>query len=371
VQPLGKVFDMRNYNALCMGGIFALLSCVVMAASSPAKAAATLDFLCWAGVDDPALLGAFEKDTGIKVRSKTFFGADAMYSSLSNSINTYDVVMVGPEYMGKLYADGRLATLDPADYDLSQYIPTFKKLPLCHAKDKMIAIPIEFGANGLAYNTSILSADEVSSYSILMSEKVKGKVGVWDRYLPIMGVLSKSLGNATPYDISDEKFMALKKELFALRQQVSVIAPNFPVLIASLARGETVVVPGGAAFFAAALQRQGIPVDWTIPNEGGIMWVDSLVIPVDAPHPDLARRFLQWMCTPKAQALLANKKAFAASVPNAAAYPAIDPTLRKFLKTEDGEEAETLARKLSVRTLPVQQGEQIWQTAWEEFKTAK
>jgi spermidine/putrescine transport system substrate-binding protein len=354
-----------------MGGIFALLFCVVMAASSPEKAAATLDFLCWAGVDDPALLEAFEKDTGIKVQSTTFVGADSMYSLLTNSKHQYDVVMVGSEYMGKLAADGRLATLDPADYDLSQYIPTFNKLPLCYVKDQMIAIPIEFGANGLAYNTSLISASEGSSYAILLSDKVKGKVGVWDRYLPIMGILSKSLGNIEPYDISDEQFMALKKKLLALRQQLSVIAPNFPVLIASLARGETVVVPGGAAFFAAALDQQGIPIDWLIPEEGGIMWVDSLVIPTDAPHPDAAKRFLQWMCSPKAQALLANKKAFAASVPNAAAYPAIDPALRKFLKTEDGEEAETLARKLSVRTLPVQQGDQIWQTAWEEFKTAK
>lgn len=362
---------MRKYETGFIGGVFMMLLCAVLAALSPAFATESLNFLCWSGVDDPALLGAFEKDTGIKVQPKTFFGADAMYSSLLNSRNTYDVVMVGPEYMGKLSADGRLATLDPADYDLGQYIPSFKKLPLCHAKDKMIAIPIEFGANGLAYNTSILSADEVSSYSVLLSEKVKGKVGVWDRYLPIMGVLSKSLGNANPYDISDEKFMALKKALLALRQQLSVIAPNFPVLIASLARGETVVVPGGAAFFAAALQKQGKPIDWTIPREGGIMWVDSLIIPTDAPHPDLAKRFLQWMCTPKAQALLASKKSFAASVPNAAAYPLINPELRKLLKTENGEEAESLVRKLVIRALPVQQSERIWQNAWQEFKTGE
>jgi len=362
---------MRNKKIMLRGRVFAILLCAAMVAPHAALAAATLNFLCWAGVDDPALLESFEKDTGIKVQFKTFVGADEMYSLLTNSKNQYDVVMVGSEYIGKLYADGRLATLDTADYDLSQYIPTFKKLPLCYVKDQMIALPIEFGANGLAYNTSVISAREASSYAILMSDKVKGKVGVWDRYLPIMGVLSKSLGNATPYDVSDEKFLALKKTLFNLRQQLSVIAPNFPVLIASLARGETIVVPGGAAFFASALQQQRIPIDWTIPKEGGIMWVDSLVIPTDAPHPELAKRFLQWMCSPKAQALLANKKAFAASVPNAAAYPAIDLKLRKLLKTESGEEAEAVATKLAVRVLPVQQTEQIWKNAWEELKAGK
>lgn len=362
---------MRKYRDWSIGRVFAILLCAVMSVHSPAMAAATLDFLCWAGVDEPALLEAFENDTGIKVQYKTFVGGDSMYSLLTNSKHQYDVVMVGSEYIAKLYADGRLATLDPADYDLSQYIPTFKRLPPCYVKDTMIALPIEFGANGLAYNTSVISASEASSYAILQSDKVKGKVGVWDRYLPIMGVLSKSLGNAAAYDISDEQFMALKKALFGMRQQMSVIAPNFPVLIASLARGETVVVPGGAAFFATALHRQGVPIDWIIPKEGGVMWVDSLVVPTDAPHPDLAKIFLQWMCSSKAQALLANKKAFSASVPNAAAYPMIDPGVRKLLKTENGEEAEALAKKLAVRTFPVQQTEQIWQNAWEEFKTGK
>ena len=101
------------------------------------------------------------------------------------------------------------------------------------------------------------------------------------------------------------------------------------------------------------------------------MWVDSLVIPTDAPHPDSAKQFLQWMCSSKAQSLLANKKSFAASVPNAAAYPEIDLKLRKLLKTENGEEAEALAKKLVVRILPVQQTEQIWQNAWVAFKTGK
>lgn len=359
---------MQNYKVWFAGGFLTIIINFIICSAFPAMAVSTINFLCWAGVDDPNLLGEFEKDTGINVQFKTFVGGESMYSLLTNSKNQFDVVMVGSEYIEKLYTSGRLTTLDPDNYDFSQYIPSFKKLPLCYVNDKMIAIPIEFGANGIAFNTSKISSSEASSYAFLMSEKVKGKVGIWDRYLPIMGVLSKSLGNTTPYNISDDKFIELKNKLLTLRQQISVIASTFPILIASLSSGETVIVPGGAAFFSKALQELGKSIDWTIPKEGGIMWVDSLVIPIDAPHPDLARRFLQWMCTPKAQALLANKKAFAASVPNAAAYPLINSNLRKLLKTETGEEAEALAKQLAVRTLPVQQSEQNWENAWEEFK---
>lgn len=371
IRYIERSIVMRRNKVWLAGGALAIIVCAVVGAFSPARATETLNFLCWAGVDDPSILEEFEKDTGIAVRPTTFVGGDAMYSMLAGSTKKYDVVMVGAEYMGKLSADGRLSTLDPADYDLSQYIPAFRNIPLCHVNGQMVAIPIEFGANGLAYNPNVITASEASSYAVLMSEKVKGKVGVWDRYLPIMGVLSRGLGNVAPYDISNEKFDELKKYLLNLRPQISVVAPDFSVLIASLAAGDTVIVPGGAAFFSTALKRQGTSMDWIAPKEGGTMWVDSLVIPNDAPNPGLAKRFLQWMCTPKAQALLANKKAFAASVPNSAAYPMINPELRTLLKTENGEEAQALANRLAVRTLPVQQSEQAWLSAWEEFKAGK
>jgi spermidine/putrescine-binding protein len=128
-QQIGRTFAMRNEKMWLTGGVLAIILSAVMGALVPATATTTLNFLCWAGVDDAHLLGEFEKDTGIKVRFKTFVGADSMYSLLTNSSNQYDVVMVGQEYIGKLYADGRLATLDPANYDLSQYIPTFRKFP--------------------------------------------------------------------------------------------------------------------------------------------------------------------------------------------------------------------------------------------------
>lgn len=331
----------------------------------------TLSFLCWSGYDDPTILAEFEKDTGIKVQYKAFVGGDAMFSLLSSSTNTYDVVTVDPEYIGKLDAAGRLSTLNPADYDLSQFLPTFRDFPLTNPDGRMVAIPVQFGANALIYNTEVFSAEEVESYQVLLSEKARGKIGVWDWYLPIMGVVSKAEGNATPYDIDDAAFARTRDLLLEMGPRMSLIAANFPQLTASLASGETLLVPGGAGFLTAGLQAQGKPVDWIVPKEGGIMWVDSLVIPTDAPNKEAAKRFVQWMTTPKAQAMLAGKTAFAANVPNGAAYALMSPELRASLKTDTAEEADALAARLSVRTLPIQQTERIWQDAWEQFKARK
>lgn len=330
-----------------------------------------LNLLCWTGYEEPQLLKPFEERYGIKVNYKTFVGGDAMYALLTQSRGRYDVVVVDPEYIAKLHGGGRLSSLNPADYNLADYLPTFRAFPLAWIGGSMYAIPVEFGANALVYNTEHVSADEAQSYDVVFSEKLKGKVGVWDWHLPIMGVLSRSLGNAQPYDITNAEFERLKKRLMQLRPQMALIAATFPALMSALASGDVLAVPGGAGWMVSFLQEQNKPYDWSVPKEGAIMWVSSLVIPTDAPNPDAAKLYLQWMTTPEAQALLAQKKAYTANVPNALAYPLISEAVRRSLKTRDGDEAEALARTLAVRSLPVQQTERDWQNAWEQFKAAK
>lgn len=329
-----------------------------------------LNLLCWTGYEELQLIEPFEKRYGVKVRYKTFVGGDAMYALLTQTRGQYDVVVVDPEYIRKLFEAGRLSVLDPSGFDLSAYILSFRRFPPAWIEGKMYAIPVEFGANALVYNTQQISAQEAQSYDVVFSEKMKGRVGVWDWYLPIMGVLSKSLGNSRPYDISAAQFDQLKQRLMQLRPQMALIAASFPELMSALASGDALVVPGGAGWMASILQEQNKPYDWSVPKEGGIMWVDSLVIPTDAPHPNVAKLYLQWMTTPEAQALLAQKKAFNANVPNAAAYSLMPEKLKQRLKTQNGEEAEALAQKLAVRTLPVQQSERDWLNAWEQFKAA-
>src|SRR6185295_11978183 len=152
-----------------------------------------LNILVWTGYEEPQLLDAFRKHYGnININYKTFVGGDAMFSLLTQSHGQYDVAVVDPEFIPKLQAAGRLTALDPGDYDFSHYFKPFQHFPLCWQGNKLYAVLVEFGALGLVYNTDHLTEAEVSSYNILDSPKVRGRVAVWDWYLPIMGVLSKS-----------------------------------------------------------------------------------------------------------------------------------------------------------------------------------
>lgn len=355
-------------------GILAILLVGVVSAYQAGwfgKQQPEINVLIWGGYEHPSLIQPFEKMYGVKVNYKTFFGGDAMFALFTQSKGIYDVVVVDPEYIQKLYVLGRLRPLDPADFDMSSYIPYFRTFPLSWIDGKLYAPVVEFGSLGIVYNTKHLTEAEASSYSILSDPKVKGRVGAWDWYLPIMGVLSRGLGNQKPYDINTPQFDALKQRLLALRPQVRAIAGSFPELMTSLANEDIWVVPGGAEWAALALKQQGKPYDWTIPNEGGVMWVDTLVIPTDAPHPDLAKLYIKWMMSSEAQAALSQKPAYSSYVPNEKAFDLMSAEHKKLLKWVTPSEIQSMIAKLSVRTLPAQQSEKTWQDAWEAFKAGK
>jgi len=72
--------------------------------------------------------------------------------------------------------------------------------------------------------------------------------------------------------------------------------------------------------------RKGADLRYFVPREGGMMWVDLLVIPVDAPNADAAHRFIDYLLEPEVIADVSNTAKFANA--NRAADAFIDPAIR-------------------------------------------
>ncbi len=353
-----------------LAGLFFFLTTGFAAAiAAPQK---ELNLLCWVSYEERHMLEPFEKKYNVKVKYKTFVSDDQMYALLASSKNKYDVVTLGPEYVEKLHKIGRLAPLDPADYNFKDYIKPFKKFPLCWYEGKLFAIIDGYGANAILYNTNHLTAKDVESYEIMWSPKLKGKVGIWDWYLPTMGTLSSAMGNnANPTNIDNQKYQALENKLMKLRPQVAAIFGSPSELTTAVANDQVWAVPGCGEWVAAIVREQGKPVDWTIPKAGGQMWIEALSIPKDAPHPDVAKLYVQWMQTPEAQKEKSMCKAYNCNVPNIKAYDLMTKAHRDALKVHNEAEAIQMINKLAIRRLPSQQPETKWQDTWQKFKAAK
>jgi len=101
--------------------------------------------------------------------------------------------------------------------------------------------------------------------------------------------------------------------------------------IDSLANGDICVALGWSGDILQAKGRaeeaaQGVEIAMTVPKDGTIIWFDMYAIPADAPHPDNAHAFINFMMKPEVAAANSNFVHYATG--NAGAVALLDPAVR-------------------------------------------
>lgn len=357
-------------------GTAAAVGGAVAASALPksARADEVLTLLSWPGYADPAVVEPFEKAHGVKIVGKEYTGGDNMLALLNSSPpGTFDLVLSDAEYVEMLRQADALDTLDPGDYGINEFWPEFQNFPGLWADDKMYAVMTSFGYLGMTYNSEHMSRDEMKSYQIMWDEKVKGKVGMYDWYLPPMLCLSLANGNKPPYDIDSDQFEKLKDTLFSLKPQVVGIGA-FAQSFSMLSQGEAWIMPGTGAWLTLMLKKEKVPVDDIVPEEGGLQWSEAMGIAKTSSKKDLAKAFLQYMASPEGQMRIAIKPAYSGSIPNKAGWTLLNqehPDWAQLLLHELDKRNvmdEYKEGKIFIRDLPKQQSLTQWNDAFTEFK---
>lgn len=344
----------------------------------PAFAETTLDILTWPGHGDPEFVGPFEQKYGVKVRAKEYVGGEQMLAQI-NSVppGTYDVILADREYVPNLRASGKLTKLTPADYPFDDLFPETRKIPALWEGDTLWAVPLRMMYLGLAYNSKYVTAEEASSYSILWDKKLAKKVGWFDWYLPSMGVLSLYNGNKDPhtFDISKDQFGKLKDTLFSLKDQTSGFYA-FADIVSGFANESFHVLAGTGDALTQTLKSQGLPIETTIPKEGGLGVVESLGIVTGTKNPELAKQFIQYAMSPEGQVRSAILPAYVDYVPSMPAWDLLaerSPDWATRLRMRKDQHPniidELKAGKIAYRQTPTQQSIADWNKVWTEFKS--
>lgn len=334
-----------------------------------------LNLLSWPGHADPAAVAAFEQEHGVRVVAKEYTGGEAMLALINQSPRgSFDVVLSDAEYIGMLRDGDFIDPLDPADYPIQDFFPEFQEFEGHWLDGELYSVMLRFGYLGLAYRTDVFSAEEVQSYAALWDEKAAGKVGFFDWYLPTMGCLSLYEGNNVPFDIGDDQLEAVKETLFSLRSQASGFYSMADVF-SMMTNGTAAIIPGIGDWVTLLLQKDGVPVDAIVPEEGGLQWTESLSICSDSPKKDLAKAFIQYMTSPEGQVRTALLPSYSASIPNRQGWELLneehpeDARALRMTFDERNVMDEYAEGKINIRKIPVQQDIEVWNDAWTEFKS--
>ena len=374
-----KLKNVLNYPSTTLGGTRrkfiahgAALGAVSLSApfvSRTASASTSVNVLAFGGYEEPGMLTEFEDKTGIKVNLKIHDGSDEEMIALmqTSSPGTFDVITPTSAYIPKAIEDGIITELDPADFPLDDYFDIIAKWPPVWKSGKLYAIVNRFGYYGITYNHKKFSESDVSSYDILFDSSVKGRVALFDWFLPNMGCMSKYNGNPNPNDLGSAAFSALNDTLMKLRPQVGLVG-NTSQVIQAMAGGSYDLAIAGE-WVQAGMYDDGLPFKAVVPAQGGVTWDQAVCVSAKTPNKANAIKFVQYVTGPAFQSKLAVAKTYYSMVPNKKAAAMLPWNKRQLLNLGNLEKFdEIFMANLSPRKSPDNREE--WMGSWEKFKNA-
>lgn len=189
---------------------------------APSPKHAQLRMLGYVGYDEPDFIAPLEKALDTTITVDTYVGGEQMYTKFTTApTGTYDVIVLDAEYGQRLFADKRLISLDESLWHYDDLFARFKTGEPTRSGNDVYATVARWGSIGLVFNSTKLDPTRLATYDVLYDPDLAGKIGIYDWYLPNMGILSLSLGNKEPFNIDSNQLTQLQDRLLTLRQQVT------------------------------------------------------------------------------------------------------------------------------------------------------
>lgn len=280
---------------------------------SSAEEEKVLNIFSWDGyVDYASVIQPFEEQTGIKVNYAPFSTNDEMFKKLQeNGASEYDLVIASDYILNTARLEGLMLPLD------KEKLPNFANLDERFISqyfdpDNEYVVPYMSGIPLIVYNPDMVQI-EIDGFEDLWDPSLVDSIGLIDDARVSIGMVLLSMGQSM--NTTDDAVLAQAKEkLFALRENIHVL--EYENLHNSLISGDISVAYTFTPYVALALDANpNLKVVW--PKEGLGFGIDGAFIPANAPHPDNAHAFLNYLLDGQVAATTAEWQYYC--TPNAAA----------------------------------------------------
>src|SRR5262245_23846850 len=309
-----------------------LLATLLAFAAAPAFGQGQVNVYNWSDYIAEDQLKAFEKDSGIKVNYTTYDSNEILEAKLRAGRSGYDVVVptASPFFVRQLAA-GLYKPLDKAKLkNLKNLDPEIMGALAKYDPGNAHAIPWMWGTTGIGYNVDAIKkrmADApVDSLKMIFDPAIVSKfadcgVMVLDSATDVFPAALKYLG-LDPDSKKPEDLAKAAEVVKAVRPFIRKFHSS--EYINALAGGDICLAFGfsGDIFQArdrGAQAKNKQEIAYAIPKEGSLLWIDVAAIPKDAPDPEQALAFLDFMLDPKVAAASSELTGYANA--NTAATP--------------------------------------------------
>jgi spermidine/putrescine transport system substrate-binding protein len=256
----------------------------------------------------------FEELCGVNLIYDTFGGDDEMLEFLRGGNTVYDLVVPSDTTVYALIAENLIQPLNFNNIPNFANVSADLKNPL-YDSENVYTIPYQWGTVGIGYNRSIVGKD-ITSWLDMFT--YSGNVAWLDHDRAMLGVALLILGY-DPNTNNAAQVVEARQYLAANSANVRDIAEDDGQ---DQLRAGTVdiVVEYNGDIFQVMSECECDDYAYAIPQEGALLWVDNLAIPVGAPNKALAEVFIDYILDQQVGADISNYTAYAS--PNQASIDA-------------------------------------------------
>ena len=356
----------------------AALLLLLAAGAARAQEDNTLNIYNWSDYIAEDTIKRFETETGIKVHYDVYDSNEVLEAKLMAGHSGYDLVVpsANPFFARQILA-GVYQKLDKEK--LANYGNLDPQILAAAANadpGNQYGVPYLWGTTGVGYNIEKVKAalgDKASldSLKLIFDPASAKKLAACG--LSLLDTPQEVFPAALAY-LGRDPLSRDPKDLDKAAETVLDIRPfvrkfHSSQYINDLANGDLCVAFGFSGDVIQAENRaqqakNDVEIGYFIPKEGAMMWVDMMAIPKDAPHPENALRFIDFILRPEVVAAISNTVAYAN--PNLLATDLVDEDIRN----NPGIYPPPEVRQRLFFDKPVtQQYERLRTRAWTKVKT--
>lgn len=262
----------------------------------------------WSDYIDESILTDFEAETGVKVRYDVFDSNELLETKMLAGGSGYDVVVPTGTFLSRQIEAGAFQKLDMAKLPhIANMWPVISSRTAVYDPDNAYSINYMWGTTGIGYNVAKVAerlGEDAPTDSLALIFDPANAAKLADCGIHMLDAPTETIPAALKYIGEDpnskdpEVIAKAEAVLMAIRPHIQKFHSS--EYINGLANGDICVALGWSGDVIQAQSRaseadNGVEVAYSIPKEGALMWFDQMAIPTDAPNPELAHMFLDYI----------------------------------------------------------------------------
>jgi spermidine/putrescine transport system substrate-binding protein len=244
----------------------------------------------------------FTEASGIDVRYDLFASNDELFAKLREGNPGYDVIFPSHDWEERMAVAGMLVPLDHAKIPNIEHIdPNF--MEVAFDPGRKFSLPYFWGTMGIGYRVSAVGDEPPKAWAdMLASDRFSGRMCLLNDS-DVIEISLKFLGLSVNTKNPAEIEQAIEALILA-KPHIKTFAPDTGQDL--LISGEVDVCMEWNGDILQVMEEDD-DLSYVVPEEGSLLWEDTMCIPKDGPNPDNAHAFINYILEPEVHGQIASE----------------------------------------------------------------